>query len=410
MHTGKNYETIIVGGGITGAAVAYALGAAGHGDALLLERNFPASGATAKAAAIISVARSVPETIPYVRETLRQIDSLAAGDPGSLGFSRVGAIHAASTPDGVETLDKTLGISRKCGVNGRELEPGRLRAELPWMREKTVAKACFYADESFVDAYLLTTAYLDAAKRLGARIAPMCPATGILPRSGRGYEVKTGRGSFHARNVVIAAGAWSNLLLESLGASIPFAPVRSQYWITGVDPELFPPRQPICILPDARVYTRPEHGSLVIGWREPECVYVDPRELPAEVFAHRFGRDPEGWENFEGCVRHLEPFFPAIADQGISRYVAGCSTYTPDGLFNVGEIPGFPGLYAAAGCSGMGVAACGGIGRAVAECVAEGVTGLPLGPFSPNRFGARDVFSREFMLSCASARSAKKTG
>lgn len=405
-----NHETIIIGGGITGAAVAYSLSVFGHKDVLLLERNFPAGGATAKAATLVSLARSVAAIILYVKETCRQIDILAAGDPESLGMYRVGAIHAASSRKGIESLEKTFETSRQGGVFGQELEPRQVREKLPWMREETVAKAYFYADECFVDGYLLTKAYLDAAKREGVEIAPMCAATEILPALGGGYEVKTGRGIFRAANVVLAAGAWSNLLLEPLGASIPFAPVRSQYWITGEVPELFPNRQPMCVLPDARAYTRPENGSLVFGWREPKCVWVDPRKLPVDVFAYRFDHDPEGWENLEGCVQSLAPYFPELADQGISHYVTGCSAYTPDGLFNVGEMPGFPGLYAAAGCAGMGIAVCGGIGRAVAESIVSGAASLPATPFSPGRFGAANAFSKKFMQSCADARSGKLTG
>lgn len=285
MHAIRDtYETIIIGGGITGAATAYSLAAAGHTDVLLLERSFPAGGATAKAATLVSLARSAAEIIPYVKETFRQIDILAAGDPKSLGVFRVGAIHAASSPEGIRTLEKTFETSRQCGVFGWEIEPHQAREKLPWLAEEAVAKAYFYGDEGFVDGYLLTTAYLDAAKKEGVAVLPMCAATEIAPTTSGGFIVKTTWGNCKAGTLVLAAGAWSNLLLEHLGAAMPYAPVRSQYWITGDDPGLFPSRQPMCILPDARSYTRPENGSLVFGWREPECVWLDPHDLPAMFF------------------------------------------------------------------------------------------------------------------------------
>lgn len=406
----NRYGTIVIGGGIMGAAVVYSLAVSGHEKTLLLERNFPASGATSKAATLISMARGTAEIIPYVKETWRQIDILAAGDTESLGIRRVGAVHVASSSDGIDGLKKIYQTSCQNGVSGWEIEPRQVRDMLPWINKKKILMAYFYGDEGFVDGYLLTTAYLAAAKKSGADVFLRCAVTAIAPIPEGGYEVKTERGVFQSRNVVIAAGAWSNLLLEPLGASIPFAPVRSQYWMTGNAPELFPPRQPVCILSDAHAYTRPENGALVFGWREPDCVYVDPHELPFDVLSYRFPHDPEGWDNLEGCVNSLEKYFPDIAEQGISRYVSGCSTYTPDGLFNVGEIAGFPSLYAVAGCCGMGIAVCGGIGRAVAEYIVKGETELPTARFSPNRFMAKNAFSKKFMRSCAAARSNKKTG
>ncbi|MCD8350303.1 MAG: FAD-binding oxidoreductase [Planctomycetaceae bacterium] len=404
------YDTIIIGGGITGAGIAYSLSAAGHTRVLLIERGRPACGATAKAATLISHARSHPDIIPYVRETCKQITTLAAGDPDSLGAYQVGAVHAASTPEGVAGLEKTFETSRACGVSGWEIDPSRIKESLPWLETKAIAQAYFYSEECFVDGYLLTTAYLNAAKSAGIDVVLGCAANDLRPSEGTGYEVHTTEGVFHAANVVVAAGAWSNLLLKSLGAYIPCAPVRSQYWITGHNSTHFPPRQPICILPDARVYTRPENGCLVVGWREPECVWVDPRELPAESFEFRFPQDPDGWTNLEGCVTCMEPYFPAMEDQSISRYVAGCSTYTPDGLFTVGELANYPGVYAAAGCAGMGIAVCGGIGRAITELICLGSSVLATEPFSPNRFNGFDVFSTEFMQACAQARSGKACG
>jgi glycine/D-amino acid oxidase-like deaminating enzyme len=128
------YETIIVGGGVTGVAIAHSLAVAGRRDTLLLERNFPAGGATAKAATLISQVRSDAAVIPYVKETVKHIGIFAEGDPESLGFCRVGAVHAASSSESVSSLEKTLQASRNRGVNGWEITPRQAKDLFPCNR------------------------------------------------------------------------------------------------------------------------------------------------------------------------------------------------------------------------------------------------------------------------------------
>lgn len=405
-----SFKTVIIGCGVTGAAIAYSLAKMGHRDILLLERNAPVNGATAKAATLVSVARPYAPVIPFVQETVRQIHALSAGEPEALGYYRVGSIHAASTANGAANLDKTYEVSRSNGVAGDYITARQVCEQLPWIDGTSILKAYRYADDGFVDGYLFTMAYLDAARKGGVEMLSGCEAKSVVPMRAGGYRITTDRQEYQAGNVILAAGAWANLLLEPLSLSLPFTPVRSQYWITGHNPELFPARQPICILPDARAYTRPENGSLIVGWREPQCIWLDPHALPDNAYTYRFSQDPDGWNNLEGCVESLAGHFPDLADREIAHYISGFSTYTPDGLFNVGPVPGFPGLYAAAGCAGMGIAVCGGIGRAVAELIVSGESALPVEAFSLTRFGKVNALTTAFMQRCADARAGKKTG
>jgi Glycine/D-amino acid oxidases (deaminating) len=405
-----NFQTIIIGCGVTGAAIAYSLTQAGHRDILLLERNTPVNGATAKAATLVSLARSYASVIPFVRETIRQIHVLSTGEPEALGYYRVGSIHVAATGNSARGLDKTYKVSGSHGVIGETITLRKVGAEVPWLDAGSILNAYRYRDDGFVDGYLLTMAYLNAAREGGVEIVSGCEARTVMPMAAGGYSIATDKVQFHAQKVILAAGAWTNLLLEPLEQSIPFTPVRSQYWITGYNPRQFPARHPICILPDARAYTRPENGSLIVGWREPQCIWLDPHDLPDNAYSYTFRQDPDGWNNFEGCVESLAGHFPDLGDQEIAHYISGFSTYTPDGLFNLGPVPGFPGLYAAAGCAGMGIAVCGGIGRAMAELVLTGKSALPVEAFSLARFGKVNASTTAFMQRCADARAGKKTG
>jgi sarcosine oxidase, subunit beta len=64
----------------------------------------------------------------------------------------------------------------------------------------------------------------------------------------------------------------------------------------------------------------------------------------------------------------------------------------------------------ATGCCGAGIAASGGIGRAVAALAADEEPPFDLGAFRPDRFGTVDPFDPDFRRRCAQARSGKSSG
>jgi 4-methylaminobutanoate oxidase (formaldehyde-forming) len=165
-----------------------------------------------------------------------------------------------------------------------------------------------------------------------------------------------------------------------------------------------PPRT---IHSDARAFTRPEVGGILVGLQEKRSPTFDCRILPEDIGAFPVTEDGGEWDTLiEGSSR-LESFFPAISDIRLESYMDGLSTYTPDGQFILGAIDGIPGLYVAGGCFGSGVMASGGVGDALADLILNGKSRYDLTPFKPKRFGHVDPTDSEFQARCASARAGK---
>lgn len=410
MERRERAEAIVIGGGIFGAAIAYRLSLELPGGVVLLERNRLAGGSTAKAATLLSLARNKACLIPWVRQTYTLIEELSGDDDMALGFARVGALHLAGDGRGAAAIDDTARVSMANGVEAEAIDPESVAAMLPWINPGVPKKAWRYGEEAFVDAYQLTMRLVERARANGCRVRERTAAERILTDDAGVCGVSTGAGVVESRRVILAAGIYANTLLADLGLALPMAPVRSQYWISGTDDALFPRRQPICVIPDARAYTRPENGGLIFGWREREGAWEDPRRIPLDAFGHKFADDPDGWDNLGGCLEFLSPYFPQLENTGIGHYVAGFSGYAPDCLFCLGGFPQMPGLIAAAGCSGMGMAVCGGVGLAAAQLALGEEPFCPVAPFAPGRFGAINPFSETFMRRCADARAGKGSG
>lgn len=197
--------------------------------------------------------------------------------------------------------------------------------------------------------------------------------------------------------------------MRPLGIGLPFTPVRSHFWITATDASRFPANHPFTVIPDARAFTRPDVGALIIGLRESVCRAFDPSAMTDALEDFDFGHEDK-WRVLDECAPLLKTYLPDIDTLGIAHYVAGPSCYVPDAMFIVGPLTAYRGLYTATGCCGAGVAAGGGIGRLLAELILDEKPFVDPSLFDPARFGAVDPFSRDFQLRCAAARSNKKGG
>jgi sarcosine oxidase, subunit beta len=405
----QKLRVIVIGAGTIGCAITYYLSKSGI-DVKLIERNTIGSGNTSLAASLLTKIRSKPEIIPLVQETYKAIDSLNENLDLKLDIRKVGSLHIAASSNSLVALNEQLKIADSFNIKHREIQQGEIRKLVPWLKTTEVQKASFMPDDAYMDAYVLANAFAKAAKSFGAEINQNTTVESLVPENGIVKGVNTSKGYLESDFVVDAAGAWSNILAKSVGIGLPMTPVRSNYWITSVDKNIFQKNQPIVILPDASAYTRPESGSLLFGLRESTSVHFDPRNLPEDLTGYVFGDPEDQWNILIEQGERFQKFFPKFDEVEIKHYIAGVSTYTPDGMFVLGGVPEIKGFLAATGCSGAGVAASGGMGRIISELVMGQETFCNINPFRINRFGSIDPFSHQFRQICADARSNKKSG
>ncbi len=405
----KNADVIIIGGGILGCAIAYSLSRMKARKVVLLERRMLAEANTSRAAGLLTQARSMPVLSSLIRETYLAAQEIEETLGESLELRKVGSLHVAVAEKEQEKLKKLVETASLLKIQTESLKPEEAMAMVPWLKLSSGASALLTPQDAFADGYLLAQAYARAAKANGVNIRQNTAVKRISLHHDEVNGVLTSEGPLSASVVIDAAGVWAGLMAWELGIGLPMAPVRSHYWITAPDP-LFDRNQPFVILPDARAYTRPEGNSLLFGLRESNGVSVDPRRLPEDLSGFMIGRLEDERESLIEGFPLLHPFFPGLEVGGIAHYITGLSTYTPDGLFVLGPVPGIKGFLVATGCCGAGIAASGGIGRAIAEMAAGFAPSYDLRPFRIDRFGPVDPMSEDFQKRCSEARSAKSSG
>lgn len=404
-------DILIIGCGIFGAAIAWALGCRGLGHrVLIVDRQAPASGATSRAAGLVTQVRSDPALQAVAGETLAAIELLKSRFGEDVGCHRVGALHVGPLAQQA-ALAQMLTACNAAGIRGQWQDKAQVLAQSPWLDPEAFDIAAFFTDECFVDPYLLSSAYLRGAQQMGAKLRLDTRVAHIQHHAGAvtGVELKDGA-VLPARTVVNAAGAWSNLLSVELGLPLPMAPVRSQYWITERSQE-FSPDGPIVFMTGIRAYARPEVGALLFGIRESAPAVADPRELPENLQGFVFdAADPDGWGNLANAFEPLSRYFPAIERLGIAHYITGPSNYTPDGQPIVGASARVAGLLVATGCNGSGITYSAGVGRLIAELICGETPFIDASRLDPARALQVDPFDPVFLKACAHTRATKSTG
>jgi 4-methylaminobutanoate oxidase (formaldehyde-forming) len=403
-------DIIIIGGGIIGNAIAYYLSMKTHARIVVIEQNHLCSGSTSLAGSLITKLRGNTQLIPMVEETHRAVSFLKNLMPGSINESRVGCLHVAVSDETEKNLEQLKNTADNFGIDTETVTSGWIKKHIPWLKSSAIQKALFVPDEFFVDGTQLGLVYAAAARKMEVKYFIHNEVTQLLAENGKVKGVNTIGGPFEAEVVIDAAGIWSNRLLSPLNALLPYAPVRSVYFITESNPEKYPANQPVCILPDASAFTRPDKGALLFGIRDKNSPATHPLRLHHDLHDQSFISSCEMWDILKNQAATLRSLMNEPDDLKIARNVAAPCAYSYDGNPVIGKIPGFEGLFAATGCSGGGIAASAGFGRLMAELVLNEPTFVQPEPFNPARFPEANPYSDEFMHQCSQQRSGKKSG
>src|SRR5206468_10431269 len=112
----EHARAVVIGGGITGASVAYHLARAGWTDVVLLEKDELTSGSTCHAAGLVTQFNPAPTMMRFRAYSIELYQELGV-------FETVGSLRFASSKN--QLLELQRGVSRARGI-GLDVE---LRSE-----------------------------------------------------------------------------------------------------------------------------------------------------------------------------------------------------------------------------------------------------------------------------------------
>lgn len=235
----KTADVVIVGGGVIGAAIAYAVARDGV-DTLLIERGRLASEASEKSMEGLHwVHMTSDATLALAREGLLRYGSLAGELAERVPLRPIDFLGLVLDP---AQLSQAAALTDRMRANGFPLDclqPEDAAGVQPGIVWEGVC-AALHGSIYHVDVPRLTRAYAAAARRHGARIEEgVSLQRARLNRSGDRVEmVETSSGPVSCAHLVVAAGAWTRRLLLGMGGpDLPVYHSHSQFVDAQADPD-----------------------------------------------------------------------------------------------------------------------------------------------------------------------------
>jgi glycine/D-amino acid oxidase-like deaminating enzyme len=346
-------DVAVIGGGITGALVAYHLVEAGI-DTIVLDRRDIGNGSTCASTALLQYEIDTPlsELIEMVGEqhavrayqvcleAITKLERLIAklDDPlnDACEFVRTPSLYLASRQRDVKPLRREYDTRVKHGFQVDWLSAAQIESTFSFSRPAAI----WSKDAAQVDAYRLTHSLLASAAKRGLQIYDRTMIADYKSTA-HGVWLTTDRGCrIRAKNVVFATGYESQEYLTQKVTTL-----KSTYALVSKPLAAFSGWHDQCLIWEtARPYLymrTTADGRAIIGGED-------------EDFRDPVRRDKLMPKKVQKLVQRFGSMFPAIE---LEVAYSWCGTFgeTKDGLAYIGETPEMPHAYFALGYGGNGI-------------------------------------------------------
>lgn len=359
-------DVAIVGAGVMGASIAFHLVERGL-HPIVLDRGGPLAGSTPRSAGIVIGHGAIPVDLSLAQESLTTyFERWGDRVGGGCGFTRTGSAILVGRED-LDSLRGNVAMLKEHGDTDIEvLTPDDLAAVEPEFSTEGIAGAAYESRGGYADPTAATLGFLAAATRDGAATVSRGEVVAVLERRGRVVGVQTTDGPVESPVVVLACGAWSVPLAETVGLVLPIRPSR-------IHVTLF--QRPYNLLSHLtmsdivnNIYGRPTADRCtLVGLEAPHREWLtDPDDFKDEP-------DPP---LIHDLARRLARRIPKLVDAPYRLGRTGVLDMTPDGHAILGP-EGPSGLFVAVGWSGSGFGKAPAVGAEMARWITDGAAERP---------------------------------
>ncbi|MDP3949615.1 N-methyl-L-tryptophan oxidase [Microbacterium sp.] len=357
----ESFEVAVVGMGALGSAAAYQL--ARRGAKVVAFEQYDLGhvrGASHDTSRIVRTSYGASQYVRLAQSAYRDWADLEA-ESGERLLTITGGVIFLPTAGPYSASDFTSALE-ECDVPHELLSPAEVQARWPQFRVPEGVETVYTADTGIAHAARTVATLQMRARVHGADIRDRTLVESLLP-DGDGVIVRTANGDIRAAKVIVAADAWTNALLEPLGAGIPLDVMQEQVtYFQSSSPE--------------------EHGSdrfPVWIWEDEECYYGFPTygeptiKAARDVSFNRMTPEERTYVPSPELTAQLGDFVHGlIPDAGAEMRTVTCQyALTPDRRFILSPLQEHPDIIVGL-AAGHGFKFTPAIGRILAELALDG--------------------------------------
>lgn len=381
----------VIGGGVTGASVAYFLGKLGGDDTdvTVYESGHIAGdrGSTAYSAGLVRHTYSTALQVKIARRGSEFLYNLEEHTGEDGGVHKNGYLKLVNE-DAEASVRRMASFVEDVGIDVDLIEPERLESVFPGIDTTNVSLGMLDTEAGFADPYLVTNALMNRARELGVEIHTKTPVEDIGVENGAVSAVESSRGTDEVDVVVNAAGPWGAEVGAMVGLDLPLKLFESKLVALESDTPYklsYPSVSDVAVRPD--IYTKPEPGNefIVGGIERPP---VDPD----------VGLEGVNNEYLDKLLDRIELRFPEFADARIIDSWSGLVTMTPDSHHIAGEADTVDNFFNIVGASGHGFKEAPAFGESIAQEILGHEPRFDLTPYRFERFEEDDRIEQDKAL------------
>jgi sarcosine oxidase subunit beta len=383
MSGGNTYDVVVVGAGVIGCSVAYALTAAGFKTALLEREHVGAGASGANFGMVQSNDVELAHTIPMLKVSKAKYEGLEEALGMSFGLRRIASLRLLSSEKQWQLSEERSKVLRRNGIPYEFVPAQRIKEIEPLVDPHELFGATYAPDQGQLNPFLLMWAYLRRALSIGLALHTFTEVTGFEIEGGQVRGVRTTRGPISCGMVVLATAAWTRHLGNLLGQEWNIHTFRASAMVT----------EPVYDLQLRTILSTADHIEMEVSGKEDlELTVLAVTQTPSSHFLIAQADRPG--EVLSPLISHAAPksmaimagrYLPALRKARLLRTWTAPTTYTDDGRPLLGPVKEIDGLILAAAYRSA-IIHTPFAGEIVTELITTGKCDLvDLSPFTPER-------------------------
>jgi sarcosine oxidase, subunit beta len=388
MH--RSVSTLVIGGGVIGASVAWHLQRRGARDVLVVDAApEPGHGSTGRATGGYRAQFATEINVRLSLLSQAKLRTFADDTGVDPGVREVGYLYLADDDATMDAFRVSRAMQHAAGATDvQEVTVDAAARINPHVDLTGVTGASWCPSDATIRPREILRGYVEDACRRGVTFRWNAPVRG-MERDARGRitRVDVAGETVRVDQVVNAAGAWSATIAAYAGVTLPVVPTRRQVACT-VPLTTLDDGFPMTIWTRDAFHLRIRDGRALLNW---------PINTPRP--------DPYALDIDQPLVdavwRIAQARVPALREAALdpTAHWAGLYEMSPDKTVILGRAPGCENLILVNGSSGHGVMHSPILGQLVSELLLDGVTGsLDTHALRPSRFAEGDALPLSGLL------------
>jgi len=298
--------------------------------------------------------------------SLELFDQLIESESLSCNYQQDGWLLAYKTEKGFQGAVDEARLLQSYDIKLKIMNIDETLEMEPTLRPD-ISGGIYFPDDAHLDPAKFVKALAEPIKELGVAIHTQTEVLKFETSSDRITAVRTTRGDFQPGHVVLAVGAWSRGIGQSLDIKLPVQPAKG-YSITLKRPEACP-GIPLYFT-EAKVVVTPQEDCLR---------FAGTLELTGMDFSINNRR-------VNAIMGAAKDYLRQVETTETIEVRAGLRPCTPDGLPIIDTVPGYKNLIMATGHGMLGITLAPVTGKLISQLVCEQTPDMDLTPLQVTRF------------------------